>query len=560
MSTKKNLALALMVMLVATGCGLCERAVDKPEAAKSAAGLASLVPADATVTVFVGNWKDLRDAVSVLRLRLGNDLPVEAGIAEFKRKYGVDLSNPEQLRERGVEISRGLAVTQVDKTRVILIPVDTPKLFETYLGTLAKERWDAAPQPVVKEVGDKQLKLFVRAQANTQQGVQTDDIVLAFAIRDRTALLIPGKALGAERGDPEVVLGKLLALEESGSLKANAGFDSLRSRVGAEHPIFVHYDIGQDVKERADELAGFAHSRDRAEKMALRAKEAGPAGFGIKIDEKGLSVHADILVRGALKKQIEASSQAKAVLGELHKAVTGTPVILTRLSGDPVNAPDELLGLVGDDAKDGYDEAIEQLGRTFGVKVRQDVLPALEGNLVLAVYEANIALVINPTFDGLMRTSRSVVVAGVSDRAALLKALDAAVQDSGGLISRKEDQDVVLYTVAETGGGLAVGPRAAVFGSRKMSVEELVKAARLGGEGVTATDKASAQLWQGKSVSGLRVETAGLIEMLGPMAQQGGGKVLNQFASLTLVFEATEVGAAFELEVPFVPRKDEQQQ
>jgi hypothetical protein len=559
MRTSKNLAMALLVALLATGCGLCERAVEKPEASKSAAELASLIPADSTLTIFVGNWRDLRDAVSVLQLRLGKDLPVEAGIAEFKRKYGVDLQNPDQLKERGVEISRGLAVAHVDKSRVFLIPVDTPKLFETYLGTLAKERWDAAPQPVVKEVGGKKLKLYVRAQADTQQGVQTADIVMAVGIRDRTAILIPGKALGEDRGDPEVALGKLMALQEAGSLKTAPGFDDLRSRVGAEHPIFIHYDLATDIDERAEELEGFAHSRARAADMRKRAKDAGPVGFGVKIDDNGLSVHADILARGELKAQLASSSKAKAVLGDLHKAVVGEPVILTRLSGDPVAAPDQLLGLVGDDAKDGYDEALEQMGRTFGVKVREDVLPNLEGNLVLAIYEANIALVINPTLDGLMRTSRSVVIAGVADRAALLKALDAAVQQSGGLLTRTEDQDVVVYTVAESGGGLVIGPRAAVFGSRKMAIADLKKAARLGGPGVVSADAAAGRLWTGQTVSGLRVEVPGLVEMLGPMAQQGGGKVLNQFASLTLVFQATELGAALELEIPFVPRKDQGQ-
>ena len=555
MTNSRRLAFAVLMVALATGCGLCERAVDKPESSTSAAGLASLVPADSSLTVFVGDWKDLRDAVGVLQLRLGKDLPVEAGLAEYKRKYGVDLTNPAQLDERGVETSRGLAVAQVDKARVFLIPVDTPKLFETYLSTLAQERWEAAPAPVVKQVNGHELKLYVRAQANTQQGVQADDIVLAFGVRDRTAILIPGKALGADRGDPEVVLGKLMALQEAGSLKASEGFDALRARVGAEHPIFVHYDLAAAIDERAEELSAFSHSRQRAEKMRERAREAGPVGFGIKVSDAGLSVHADILARGALKKQIESSSQAKAVLGDLHKAVIGDAVIVTRLSGDPVNAPDELLGLVGDDAKDGFDEAIAQLGRTFGVKVREQVLPTLEGNLLLAVYEANIALVLNPTFDGLMRTSRSTVIAGVADRPTLVKVLDAAVQESGGLIARTEEQDVVVYSVVESGGGLAVGPRAAVFGSQKMTMAELVKAARLGGVGVQSQDAVSARLWSGKAVSGLSVAVPGLMEMLGPMAQQGGGKVLAQFASLTLVFEATDVGASFELEIPFTPKK-----
>lgn len=552
----RRIALVAMLALVATGCGLCERAVDKPASSKSAAGLASLVPADSSLTIFVGNWRDLRDAVSVLRTRLGKELPVEAGIAEFKRKYGVDLSNPDQLKERGVEVSRGLAVAQVDKARVFLIPVDAPKLFETYLTTLAKERWDAAPEPVVKEVGGKELKLFVRAQANTQQGVQASDVVLAYGVRDRTAILIPGEALGADRGDPEVVLGKLLALQEAGSLKTAKGFDELRSRVGAEHPFFVHYDIAGDLNERAEELEGFTHSRDRAAKLRKRAAEAGPMGFGVRITQSGLSVHADLLARGELKKELTATSQAKVELGDLHKAVIAEPVLVTRLSGDPGKAPDELLALIGDDAKDGYDEAIEQLGRTFGVKVRETVLPALEGNLVLAIYDANIAIMLNPSFDGLMRTSRSTVIAGVSDRAALVKALDDAVGQSGGLLSRTEEQGVVLYTVAEADGGLAVGPRAAVFGSRKMTKGELLKAASLGGTGLKASEGPAGRLLSGKSVSGLTVDVPGLIKVLGPMARQGGGKVLTQFASVALAFEATELGASFDLEIPFAEKKE----
>jgi hypothetical protein len=550
----KKFLCAVVFLALATGCGLCERASEKPASSRSAAELASLIPADASVAVFAGDWRDVRDVVAVLRTRLGKDLPIDAGIAEIKRKYGVDLMSLDQLGQRGVETSRGLAVTQVDKVRVFLLPVDAPKLFEQYVTVLAKERWDAAETSVSRTVGDKSITLFVRAGTDTQKSIGKDDVVMALGFRDRTAILIPGAGLGAVRGDPEVVLGKLLTLKEGESLKASAGFDDLRGRLGGEFPFFVHYDLASDIEERAEALEAFMHSKARAAALRQRARDAGPVGFGVRLDDDGVKIHAEILVRGELKKTVSLASTALGPIGALRGGLSDEAVLVARLSGDPMSAPQELMGMMGEDAEDSYDELLGGVERMFGLKVRDEVLPSLDGNLALAVYDASIALLINPNFESLMRTTRSVVVVGVQDRAKLLGALDKAAEESGGLLIRGTDGDVVTYALDGSGGGLAVGLTAAAVGSRKMSMDALTRAARLGHKGAKEAG-ATEKLWLGEGKSGLTIAVPRVLEMLGPMAKQGSGKILLQFSTLTLVFQSSEAGAAFDLELPFVAAK-----
>ncbi len=475
-----------LLMAIATGCALCERG-EAPPGAAATVELAQLVPNDVDAAFFTADWKNLRDGAAILQRQFGTQMPIAQSLDQLKQRFGVDLRDIPGLKAKGVRTGGGLAVTYTKDNVVLLIPIEAEKVFEDFALALGKERLGAADQPITKQIDGHTLKFLVKKPADGQAPatiITPDALVLAWTIRDGTAIVFPGKDLAQNTADAEISLTRHLKLKPEASLSKLPDFDGLQKELSASHPIFGFVNLPASLAARAGSLGEFTHSKAQADEMKTISAEVGWVGVGLKIEDAGLNLHVQVLARGNVKKRIDEGTEALGASAALAPTLDGAPALALKTSFHPQKGIAELRKLLGDDAV-MLDESLALLKRQFQVDVEAQVLPALDGNLVWAVYEAPPTLLQRPDLSMLMTTSRTTFSLGLRDRGAIIKAFDSVAQGASAFVKRSEQGGVVLYAFQGDAplATLAVGDKVALVASAKISAEDAVRLASAKGKG-----------------------------------------------------------------------------
>ncbi len=555
-----RLLLGLLLLLVTTNCGLCDRVEDKQESSSSASSLASLIPGDVGTAVFVGDWKDLRDGLHVLNKRFGTQLPIEAGLAEFKRNFGLDLQQIESLETLGIRTSAGLAVVQVERSRVVYIPLDAPNLFEKFARTLATERLGASPEVITKEIEGNKLHFWIKPAAQDAQKPPTvteENLVLAYTIKGKKAIVFPGKNLMTNRGDAEVVLGKILRLKPEKSLRNNADFTKLRDSVGKEYPFFVLVDLPGQVRDSAEEVGQYSYGKKDAARLQKIADQLGHTGLGIKIDTREIHVHAQLLTQGELHQKLDRATKAVAAPKYLTRSLENAPIAMLKLAVDPDSIFETSMGFVGDLDRAEIDEQLQTWEKRLGVKLKEELLPAVDGNMMLAIYDLNPLALGRLSLDSVLNQTRSALVMGLRVRKKLLASLDNMVEKSGGLASKTDKNGLLIFRLGEPGSGpsLVLGEKVVLLASRKLEEEASLQLAQLKGDAQqnkSLQDKRVSQIFSQQNGSVLTLDPGLLLDKLGPLGQSAR-PVLSGFDLWSLTAQYEKSGPVMDLRMTFPP-------
>ena len=446
------LRVAVGLCLLATGCGLCERVEGNKDAATSAASFAVTIPADADLAIFAGDLKAVRDGLGAAERGLGAQFPVKAGMAELERAVGVDVTDLEALRSKGVQPERGLAVARIEEQTSVLLAVEDEGLFTKHLTQTAQQRWSGAAQPIARTVANKPVQMLLTQAASQQQPpmLTADNVIFAWSVVDGVAILVPGQQLAGNTKDPEIVLGKLLATTEATSLAKQADYTKLTETIGSAYPVYGVYNFAGSLERQAK------RTTDAREAEALRktAGRFGRVGVGLQVNDERAQLRALALAQPETLKQISETLKATGDF-KLKGALTADSPLVVKLAFDPNRILDEFLKTMEPNERASVEEVLAGIKETRGVDVKGVVLPALDGNVAIVVRDISqkglSQLVMRGVSAQLLQEMDGVFAFGVRDRAAITKALDQAKDASLGLMSRTEEGGVLTYAIRPPG-------------------------------------------------------------------------------------------------------------
>lgn len=551
---KTRLGLALCLWFVATGCALCERDTRK-QSGGATDELAALVPADVDMALFTMDWRDLRGVFQSMERQLEGKAPMAQVFAEGERRFGVDLRDVPGLKEKGVRVSGGLAVTAQSGGVTLLVPLEAQKVFEKFVTSLCVERFQAAEQPIDLNIGGTTVHMMVKASAGVQDpaGVKIDNLVLAWAVKDGLAIVYPGQEMINNARDPQEAMRAVLEVGADKTLGASKDYQALREPLSSTYKVFGVLNVAREVNRRADELAEYIHSREEAERYRKMAGELGLAGLGVSFDDQQARVHLQMTARGDLKTRAASAAKALADGAPLAGALDGEPVFAARFAIEPSLGLKELRQLLGGEAS-AMDEVLSDIKKNFSVDVEKDLLPSLDGNLLLTTYDLPLVMLSRPSLSALLTRSETTVAMGVKDRGAMLTALDKVVASAGGFVKREDQGQIAVFIFAdkEPMARLAVGPAIAVMASQKIPQDRLLKMASGQGAGPQGALSAAAAkpLLAGQADSGLVLDVAQIKAILS--AVQPSAKTLDGLGPIILHATNTELGPVFDLTLAFV--------
>lgn len=549
----RHLFLALFLLLVATGCGLCERVDHRAVASASTTQqLVEAVPARANSVIVVPDWKNLRDLLQVFNQRFGQKIPVEAGLAELKRKYGVDLLDTAAVQQLGVRPSGGLALARVDRSRVLVLALEAPKTFEASLSQIARERWGAAEQPITKQVGQDSLTFWIKKD---QQEVNEGSLLMGYAIKDKRAFLFPGRELMANYGDAEVVLGEMLRVSPESSLASKLSVDEVRKQLSPMDSVLVLVDSASEVRDRAKALGEFSYGKEDAARLNQVADDLGIFALGVKASPEAIELRGFQVMKGELLQSVTRASKARADFAPLAQTLSRRAVLAARLSLEPKEALALALSLMESSDRTELKEQLEGFSQRVEMDLEKELLPTLDGNVLISVYDISPLMLQTGNMLDLIEGTEAAVALGVKDRAALAGHLDKL---AGGVLVTREDKEggVTLYSLGSSL-RLALGKAHLVVGGSKLKPEELLAMARLEGKphaqiSTMGLDKAHGALAPLKGEQGgwVILDPEQLQQSLGALAG-GATPILEPFEAVSLLAQVTQEGGQLDLKLTF---------
>ncbi|MEL6180421.1 MAG: hypothetical protein AAFS10_15790, partial [Myxococcota bacterium] len=333
-------ALGLLCVL-ATGCGLCERVEEDRDAAKSAASFATLIPADADLAVFAGDLKAVRDGLASADRSLGAQFPIKAALAEVERAIGVDPTNAEAMRSKGVQSERGLAVVRTDEQATLLMAVENQELFSKHLNNTAQQRWGGAAKPIDKKIGDHQIQLLVKKSAIDPQQqkppmLTASNVIFAWTFVGKVAVVTPGKELVGNTKDPEIILGQVLATTEATSLSKQPDYVTLTKTIGSAYPIYAIYNFPGALERQAKRTPG----EEEAKALRETAGRFARLGLGLKVTDERAQLRALMLMQPDTLKQFTQTTQAMGDF-KLHGALSDKNPLLLKVAVNPTLVLDQ---------------------------------------------------------------------------------------------------------------------------------------------------------------------------------------------------------------------------
>lgn len=444
--TTHLVGLGLLVWALATSCGMCDRVDTAKPSGTTAKAFAELAPKDVSVAVFVGDFKKLRGSLTALKAGMGEKVPVEGALGQFKQRYGLDLTDVAAIKAKGIRVEDGFAAVVHEKQLFFYVPVESKTLFEQFMTGLAKERHGAEDQPTIKTLGnDKvwvmQTKLAGGVDAGSTAAQVPRKVVMAWMYDHNTAIIFPGQEMAGNDGEALKALEALRKATTVRSLAADPGFKKLKESVGASYPAFGIFDLPGALEEEAKGLDEYTYGKEEAARIRNVASNLGRVGFGLDVDEQRARVHVLGLMKPEAIKRLNAALTAAPAPKGFAKALDGTPVITLSLAVDPGLALNEFMALLADDTRKDVDAGIRMAKTLGGVDVRGQLLPALDGHGLVAIYSAEpsaIAALTRGRFDDFLAGAEVALTFGLKNRAKVEEILTNVAKSTPGSV--KEGQ------------------------------------------------------------------------------------------------------------------------
>jgi hypothetical protein len=340
----RPLAALFALALVAAGCGRCGRTPPQP------VELLHHVPAQVQAAIVVPDLAALGERLRLLEsLKLTGFAAQLQGLASAQafgdsiaRQAGVDLRNPQSLKDAGVAPERGFAVAVVSADAgYFVVGVADEAAFAATLERIAGDRLGAREEHSKTEGGLRHV-WFTRQGSTVHQ--------LGYVLRDGLALVSAG-AMGE-------ALPKWAALPRERSLAQDAQFKASLERLPQERDVIVHVPLGPIAAQAGLALTAVAH-----------------------LDAGGLFIHGS--TRWPDSQRTLAMLEAREG-NDLVKRLPEDAFAVARYRGDPEALGQVLPFLIGPHLRRAFEQAGLDLQKTVlenlqpGIAVSLSVSPEIK--------------------------------------------------------------------------------------------------------------------------------------------------------------------------------------
>mgnify|MGYP001943182310 CR=1 FL=1 len=530
------LLLSISFLAASCACGGCGEAAAQAE-------LAQMFPAKADVSIIVTRWKDLQKGLEIGEEKFGENFPVNEAFKDFEKESGMDLGDPDSLKEHGLDPTGSLGGLYIDENVVLMLPVKDADTLNDFLKKDA-EKSDTIDDKVHEEkVGDSTMYILVDEGAKKPK---KSNIQAAWLVKNDMVMIFFGDE-EVNKGDGRAVLKDLAKLKSSKSLAKSDHYKDIKKKLGDDNLIYAYFNTKNLLR-----MAAEAEPSDAAS-FNMAADRLSWAGMGMKINDKGLDVRlystGDEEIFTAMAKAMTAKSDFEGVAA----SIDGKPAFVVKLALDVEKLLQEI-GKADPNMKGAIEGFFKDANRNLGVDVRKDLLPTLDGNIALVTYDGDARAIMSADIPGLLEEGKATIALGVKDQKKLVKVAGDALKKMGA--KPKEDGNVTVFQVGPGKNPfmLVIGQSAAVLSTKAAGEDKLKKMAQGKGSGLKGvyTKGVAKKLLSGKDGSGVAVDVTKILKMLGDAADKSPeAQTLKGMKSWSFNSYPDDEGGVIDIEVDF---------
>lgn len=520
--------------------------------ARKAAGMATMIPAKADIAVIVPSWDEMRAGLKVSKKKFGdnpfNEIfeSLEQGGAKQGGLMGgvaKSMKGETGLENQGVETSAALGAMYIDEVLLLMMTIKDEDKFNDALKKDAKENKAFSNKIHSKTVSGTKVRYILN---DGEEKPGKDNIAGAWYVKDKVAVLFVRNE-GFNEADPRPIFKDLLKLKSSRSLAKSKPYKSIRATLGDDHQLYAFINTPEML-----EVLAKANPSDKAAYDMVGAVSDW-TGIGVRIDQKGMDVKMLAMGQEAFVKALSRSMKARSDFSAVSGSIDKRPAFIIKVALNAQKLITEL-GKADPNIKAAIDGALKGARRDTGLDVKKDLLPALDGNVIIATYGGEPGQLLAGDFPALLTDGEASVTVGLKDAEAFKEALGKVFSKRG--LKGQDTKGVTLYAFGKRDQdlALAVGAKSAVLAANGLGEDTLLKLAAGKGAGLKGlyTRGLAKELLSGKDGTGVAVDVARILKTLGDdVADSDEAKAIEALASWVVMTRPSDKGLETEIEVKF---------
>jgi hypothetical protein len=546
MTTRATLALSLAAMTL-VACGDNKNKIpSSPEGRIDA--IAARLPAASEASLYLADYSAFKESSKQLEDTLGPAAAdFKSGQEELKTKFGIDLSNPESLKEAaGISPKGGLGIGLSDNRATLMVFVEDQAKFDEWMKTKIAKEIEIEGEPTSEKVGEAEVKIL-GSDAKKQ---------IAWTHYGKLAIVASPQleeGAGGEASIAKYVAG-LTTTEKANSTADSAAFKQFKAEFGGKYMLagFANLESIKKSSFYAKAKKDMENEPGGKESLAQFEKYGRSLGFGTT--SEGRNSKIKLFVGGTdelntIYKGIGSDIADNPFVG----FATEKTIAALRISVNFTAAWAAFKKLAPKEQVAEIDAALKQGGQASGLDIEKDVLGQLTGNIGVFFYGVDLAGAMAAMENPAKGASAVEIALGVQFKSAeaLKKLTDTLIAKVGPMLSGpfadvegvKGAQSVSL---PENAGHIVTYEGTIAISTSAIPAKRLAQLLANTAEDKKITTTLGKPLATKKPFGGLFVSASSLAKALGPMATANpeAKKFFDTVDEIALSFEGSDNGVS----------------
>ena len=553
MMTRATVAVSL-ASLTLTACGDNKNTIpSSPEARIKS--LAARLPATSEASVYLADFSGFKASAAQLQDTLGPAAAeLKSGQEELKTKFGIDLSNPESLKEAaGISPKGGLALGLADNRSTLMIYVEDAAKFDAFMKDKIGKELEITGEPKEETIGEAKVKVLgedVKKQ-------------IAWTHFGKMAIVASPQLEEGAGGEASIAkyVANLTTTEKAKSTAESAAFKQFISEFGGTYMLagFANLDAVKKSSFYDKAKKGMESEPGGKESIAQFEKYGRSLGFGTTTE--GSNSKIKLFVGGTeelntIYKSVGSDVADNPFIG----FATEKTIAAARISVNFTAMWAAYKKLAPAEQAAELDKALKKAGEAAKLDIEKDILGQLTGNIGLFFYGIDLASAMAGMQDPMKGIAAVELAFGIEFKSAdaLKKIVDAALAQAGPMLGPDggfKDVDGVkgakVLTLPQGVGALVTYEGVLAYSTPAITPVKLGKLLANTAEDKKITTTLGKPLATKKSYGGLFVSSSMLAKALGPMATANpeAKKFFDTVEELSLSFDGSDNGISAVIQI-----------
>ncbi len=548
MTTRATVALSLATMTL-VACGDNKNKIpSSPEGRIDA--IAARLPAASEASLFLADYSAFKESAKQLEDTLGPAAAdFKSGQEELKTKFGIDLTNPDSLKEAaGIAPKGGLGIALSDNRSTLMVFVEDSAKFDEWMKTKIAKELEIEGEPKSEKIGEAEVKVL------------GEDVKKQIAWTHYGKLAIVASPQLEEGAGGEASIAKYLAnlttTEKAKSTADSAAFKQFKAEFGGTYQLagFANLEAIKKSSFYAKAKKDMENEPGGKESIAQFEKYGRSLGFGTT--SEGRNSKIKLFVGGTdelntLYKGIGSDIADNPFVGfATEKTIAALRVSVNFSAGWAAYKK-----LAPKEQADEIDKALKGAGAAAGLDIEKDVLGQLTGNIGLFFYGLDFANVMAGMNDPIKGAKAVEIALGIQFKSAdaLKKITDALLAKAGPMLGPDggfKDLDGVkgakVLALPQGAGQIVTYEGVLAVSTSAIEAKKLGQLLANTAEDKKITTTLGKPLATKKPFGGLFVSASSLAKALGPMATANpeAKKFFDTVDEIALSFEGSDNGVS----------------